>query len=335
MFKVFLFSFIGAVIFTWLAIKIATKLNILDYPAERKIHSKPIPLLGGVVIYLAYATALLINFHFSWELKGVVIASTIIMLTGLVDDVRGLSAASRLIMQVLCALIIVSFGVYINIIPDKLPFAFPLEVLITVVWVVGVTNSVNFIDGADGLATGLALIASVAFFIIAIQTGQWYFAVLNIALAGACLGFLVFNFHPAKIFLGDSGSSFLGFTLASLAAMGEWAERNPIVALSIPLLVLAVLIFDMVYVSISRIARRKVKTFNEWIEYVGKDHLHHRLIGLGFTHRQTVLFIYMVSIIFAVGALVLKRATTFQAVLLLLQAAIVLTIVTVLMVVGR
>jgi UDP-GlcNAc:undecaprenyl-phosphate GlcNAc-1-phosphate transferase len=333
--KIFLFSFISAVIFTWIAMKSAVKLDILDHPAERKIHARPIPLLGGVAVFCAYVVALLANFHFSWALKGVVISSAFLMLAGLVDDTWELSAGARLLIQILCALLLVSFGLYINIIPDRLPFAFPLEVIITVLWIVGITNAMNFIDGADGLATGLALIASGTFFIIAYQTGQIYFAFLNIALAGACAGFLLFNFHPAKIFLGDAGSSFLGYTIASLAIMGEWAHKKPIVALSIPLLVLAVLIFDVIYISVSRIARKKVRTFREWIEYVGKDHLHHRLIGIGFSQRQTVLFIYLICIVFAIGALVLKKATTFQAVLLLLQGAFVLVVVTILMIVGQ
>ena len=335
MLNIFLFSFICSVIATGIAIKIAKKFNILDQPAERKIHARPVPLLGGVAIYFAFVTAILVNFHFSWELKGVVISATFIMLAGLWDDIKELSAAARLVVQVLCSLVVVAFGVYINIVPDRWPFAFPLEVLITVLWIVGITNALNFIDGVDGLAAGITIIAAGTFFVIGYQTGQPYFVFLNIALVGACLGFLIFNFHPAKVFLGDAGSSFLGFTIASLAVMGEWAEGRPIVALSVPLLVLAVLIFDMIYISISRIAHKKVRNFKEWIEYVGNDHLHHRLMGLGLSQRQTVFFIYLVCTVFALGALVLKKATTFQAVLLVLQSALVLVIVSILMIVGR
>ncbi|MGB2630627.1 MAG: MraY family glycosyltransferase [Candidatus Omnitrophota bacterium] len=335
MLKVFLCSFAIAAVSTWVAIKLATKFNILDFPAERKIHAKPIPLLGGVAVFFAYVVALLVNFRFSWQLKGVVISATFIMLAGLVDDVKGLSAGIRLLVQTLGALLLISFGVYINIIPDNWPFAFPIEVFITVLWIVGITNALNFIDGVDGLAAGLTMIAAGTFFVIASQTGQGYFAFLNIALVGACLGFVIFNFYPARIFLGDAGSSFLGFTLASLAVMGEWAEGRPIVALSVPVLVLAVLIFDMIYITVSRIGRGKVKSFKEWIEYVGTDHLHHRLIGLGFSQRQTVLFVYFICIIFSVGALILKEATAYQAILLLLQGAFVLVSLAILMIVGR
>ena len=336
MLQVFLFAFVGAIIFTWLAIRLSAKFGIMDFPdAERKVHTRPVPLLGGVAVFAAYTLALLLNFHFSWELKGVVIASFFLMISGLLDDVKGLSAAARLLIQVLCALVVVSFGVCLKIIPDNWPFSYTLEVIITVIWIVGITNALNFMDGIDGLAAGITLIASSAFFVIAYQTGQGYFAFLNIALAGASLGFLVFNFYPAKIFLGDAGSSFLGFSLASLAVMGDWAEKKPIVAFSIPLLVLAVLIFDMVYISASRIYHGKVKTFKEWIEYTGKDHLHHRLLRIGFSQVQAVLFIYLISIVFAFAALALRYATMAQAVLLLLQGIFILIIVTVLMMVGH
>jgi UDP-GlcNAc:undecaprenyl-phosphate GlcNAc-1-phosphate transferase len=335
MLKIFLIAFVESVVFTWIAIRVALKLGILDQPAERKIHAKPMPLLGGVAVFFAFSLALLFNFHFSLGLKGIVLGSLILMAAGVVDDVRGLSAKFRLLLQVLCASIVIAHGVCLRTFPMDWPAGNVLNIALTVLWIVGVTNAVNFMDGADGLAAGMAGIASLAFFFIAYQTGQKYFAFLNIALAGACLGFLIFNFNPAKIFLGDAGSSFLGFSLASLAVMGEWAENNPIVALSIPVIILAVPIFDIAYISVSRIARGDVRSFKEWIEYVGKDHLHHRLAAMGFSHREVVTFIYLICAVFAVGALTLKDATTQQSLFLVLQACIILTVVTVLMVVGN
>jgi UDP-GlcNAc:undecaprenyl-phosphate GlcNAc-1-phosphate transferase len=334
-FKVFTLSFIASVIFTWMMIRLALRLGIVDDPSERKIHARSMPLLGGLAVYLAFVLAVVLNFRFSWQLKGVLISATFVMFSGLVDDVKELSALYRLVVQVLASLLLVSFGVYINIIPDHLPFAVPLEAVITVLWIVGVTNAINCIDGVDGLAAGLSAIISATFFIIALQTGQWYFAFLSIALMGACLGFLVFNFHPAKIFLGDAGSSFLGFTIASLAVMGEWAEGKPIVALSIPVLLLAVPVFDFIYITVARVAKGDIRNLKEWMEYVGTDHFHHRLLGIGFTQRQTVLFIYLIEVVFALGALTLRKADIPQALLLVLQSIFVLTIVTVLMVVGK
>lgn len=335
MIKIFLISSIGAAIFTWIAIRAARFLGVLDYPEERKIHSKPMPLLGGAAVFAAFSLALLLNFRFSLGLKGVVIGASIVMVAGLIDDMRGLSARIRLLVQVVCSLIVVLCGVRIRLLPGASNIGLVLEYVITVIWIVGVTNALNFLDGADGLAAGITFIASTAFFAIAYQTGQVYFAFLNVALAGSCLGFLVFNFHPARIFLGDAGSSFLGFSLASLAVMGEWAENEPIVALSIPLLILAVPIFDIVYITISRMLQGKVSNFREWIEYVGKDHLHHRLSNMGFSHRQTVVFIYLVCSVFAIAALVLKKATVAQSVLLVSQGVMILVIVSVLMLVGQ
>lgn len=335
MLNVFIFSFFSSIIFTWLTIRIAKRFKILDYPSERKVHTDPTPLLGGVAIYIAYMLALLLNFHFSWELKGIVIAASFILLLGVMDDIKEFSALGRLFIQVACAFLVVSFGVDLNVIPQTVSFHNEINILITIIWIVGITNAMNFIDGLDGLACGITAIASGTFFIIAYQTGQNYFAFLNIALLGACLGFLLFNFKPAKIFLGDAGSSFLGFSIASLAVMGEWAEKSPVVALSIPLLTLAVLIFDVVYISVSRIAKKQVKNFEEWIEYVGKDHLHHRLVAMGFTKVQTVLFIYLISMVFAIAALVLKKATTYQATLLVIQGVFVLVIIAGLMIVGQ
>ena len=335
MLKIFLVAFAESLVFTWIAIRVALKLGILDQPAERKIHAKPMPLLGGVAVFGAFSLSLLMNFHFSLGLKGIVLGSLILMASGVVDDIRGLSARFRLLLQVLCAAIVIAHGVCLNTFPEASPAGNVLNIALTVLWIVGITNATNFMDGADGLAAGMAAIASLAFFFIAYQTGQTYFAFLNMALAGACMGFLVFNFHPAKIFLGDAGSSFLGFSLASLAVMGEWAEKKPIVALAIPILILAVPIFDIAYISVSRIARGDVRNFKEWIEYVGKDHLHHRLAAMGFSHKEMVTFIYLICAVFGVGALTLKDATTQQSLLLVLQACVILTVITVLMLVGN
>ncbi|MDD5633938.1 MAG: MraY family glycosyltransferase [Candidatus Omnitrophica bacterium] len=331
MLKVFAFSLISSIIFTWAAMWVAGKFGILDYPDERKVHLKPTPLLGGLAVFGAFALAIVFNYRFSLQLKGIMIGSSIILLAGLIDDVKELSAFIRLIVQIICALTVVACGVHIKVFTS----CASIEAVLTVLWIVGITNAMNFIDGLDGLAAGITAIAAGTFSIIACQTNQVYFSFLTLALTGACLGFLVFNFHPAKIFLGDAGSSFIGFTLASLAVMGDWSANSPVVALSVPLLILSILIFDITYISISRVYQGKVKTFKEWIEYVGRDHLHHRLMALGLTTVQSVLFIYLLSTVFAVSALVLRHATHYEALLLLIQDALILLIVTVLMVVGK
>jgi UDP-GlcNAc:undecaprenyl-phosphate GlcNAc-1-phosphate transferase len=158
---------------------------------------------------------------------------------------------------------------------------------------------------------------------------------ITIVLTGSCLGFLIFNFKPASIFLGDTGSTFLGFTLAGIAIMGGWAENDPKVALSLPLLILGIFIFDMTYITIARILRGRVKSFREWIEYTGKDHLHHRLVSLGFTETQTVLFIYLITVCLGIGGINLKATQDIRIYFELLQGFCVLAIIVILMLAGR
>lgn len=246
------FSFLLAFLSTKVIGRIATKLKILDHPNERKIHKKPIPLLGGLAIFVAYVGTIVFNFNFSRELKGVVIGGTIILIIGLIDDIKHIPATWKLISQVLASSILILYGVKLSFLPNTW-WGNAGEVLLTVIWVVGITNAVNFFDGMDGLATGLTVIGSLSFFIVAEITGQSYLGFLTIALAGSCMGFLKFNFRPASIFLGDAGSTFLGFTLAGIAVMGGWAEKNPKVALSLPILILSVFIFDMIYITIARV----------------------------------------------------------------------------------
>jgi len=230
------FSFLLAFLLTKVIGRIAAKLKILDHPDERKIHKKPIPLLGGLAIFVSYVGTIIFNFNFSRELKGVVIGGTIILIIGLIDDIKHIPATWKLISQVLASSILILYGVKLSFLPNTW-WGNAGEVLLTVIWVVGITNAVNFFDGMDGLATGLTVIGSLSFFIVAEITGQSYLGFLTIALAGSCLGFLKFNFKPASIFLGDAGSTFLGFTLAGIAVMGNWAKDNPKVALSLPIII--------------------------------------------------------------------------------------------------
>jgi UDP-GlcNAc:undecaprenyl-phosphate GlcNAc-1-phosphate transferase len=194
---------------------------------------------------------------------------------------------------------------------------------------VGITNAFNFLDGLDGLATGLVIISSLVFFIIALQTNQSYLGYLTVVLAGSALGFYPYNFHPARIFLGDSGSQFLGFCLASFAVMGKWSQHNVSVCLIVPVLVLGVFIFDITYISAARIIQGKITNLRTWIEYVGKDHLHHRLLNLGFTQLQTIFLIYLISLCLGLGAIAITGVLGHF--ILVLQAFAIFTILTVLM----
>jgi UDP-GlcNAc:undecaprenyl-phosphate GlcNAc-1-phosphate transferase len=332
---IFILSFGLASVLTPLVGKIARRMKLLDYPSKKKIHLQPVPLLGGLAVYLAFLIPLLYNLGASPGLMSVVIGGTIIFLMGLIDDLKGLPPEVKLIGQIVAAFIIMKGGIILTFLPESL-WGWTGEILLTMFWIVGITNAFNFLDGMDGLAAGLTIISCFFFFLIALQTGQIWLGALTVSLAGASLGFLPYNFRPATIFLGDAGSTFLGFTLASLAIMGNWAKGNPIVALSVPILILGVFIFNMAYVTIARIKRGKVSTFREWVSYCAKDHIHHHLSALGLSQPRTVLFIYLISICLGISALVLRDApNTIDAILMLGQALIIFIIIFILMALGR
>ncbi|HEU5194684.1 MAG TPA: MraY family glycosyltransferase [Methylomirabilota bacterium] len=317
--------------------RVAFAVGALDVPAARKVHSVATPLLGGAAVYLAFALTVLFNFSFSRGLKGVAVGATIVVAFGILDDLRDLPAPVKLAGQVAGALAAMAYGVTLNVVPVWLPAAFALNVALTLLWFLTVTNAVQFLDGMDGLAGGLGVIAGLFFAISAYQTGQGYLVFLAAPLVGACLGFLPYNFRPggARIFLGDSGASFIGFTLAGLAVMGEWADDDPLVALLTPVLILAVPLFDIAFVGIVRVATGKVHSLREWLAYTGKDHIHHRFQAVGLTKTQSVLLIYFIAGTLGLSALLLKQATPPEAAGILIQAACVLAIIAILEGVGR
>jgi UDP-GlcNAc:undecaprenyl-phosphate GlcNAc-1-phosphate transferase len=210
-------------------------------------------------------------------------------------------------------------------------YAYWGNVLLTVLWIIGITNAMNFFDGMDGLAAGLG--ALIAFFlgIVAFQTDQPFIGWVAVAMMGSCIGFLPYNFRingSATIFLGDAGSTVIGFILACVAVYGDWAEGNAVVALISPLLIFWILIFDMVHITVDRILTGKVLNFRQWIEYVGKDHLHHRLANVLGGNKKSVLFIYLLSLCLGFSAVALRNARVVDAVLLIIQASIMVILIT-------
>lgn len=316
----------------------ARRWDVLDVPAARKVHKIPTPLLGGAGVYAAFAATVLFNFSFSLQLKGVAVGATMVVVVGVLDDVYDLPARLKLCGQVLAAAVTMAYGVTLNVVPYSVPGAAALNVLLTLLWFLTVTNALQFLDGMDGLAAGLGAVAALFFSMAALQTGQRYLMFLAAPLVGACLGFLPYNFRPgrnASIFLGDAGASFIGFTLAGLAVMGEWAQDNPVVALLTPMLILAVPLFDITYVGIVRIVTGKVHSVTEWLAYAGKDHMHHRFEALGLNRPESVLLILAIAATLGLSALLLKFATPPEAVMVLVQAGCILAIIAVLEGVGR
>jgi UDP-GlcNAc:undecaprenyl-phosphate GlcNAc-1-phosphate transferase len=311
--------------------------GVLDQPSARKVHQVPTPLLGGAAVYAAFAITVLANFSFSRELKGVAVGGAVVVALGIVDDVIDLPAWVKLAGQLAATALAMAYGAMLTVVPQAVPGAAVLNAAVTVLWFLTVTNAVQFLDGMDGLAAGLGALAAAFFSVVALQTDQPYLVFLSASLMGACLGFLPYNLRRggATIFLGDSGASFIGFTLAGLAVMGVWSESNPLVALLTPVLILAVPLFDIAFVGIVRVTSGKVHSVHEWLAYTGKDHIHHRLEQLGFTKRETVLVIYFLCATLGMSATLLKTSTAREAGLIVMQAACVLAIVALLEGVGR
>ncbi|MFC1814705.1 glycosyltransferase family 4 protein [Thermodesulfobacteriota bacterium] len=308
--------------------------NILDKPDTRKLHLEATPLLGGAAVFTAFLAAILINGIYTLKLYIILVSASVLFVVGMMDDLREIPAWIRLASQILCAGLVMSFGIILRVIPENFGlFSIAGNVFLTVLWIIGITNAMNFFDGMDGLAAGVS--GLIAFFLgtVAFQTGQPFLAWISVALMGGCLGFLPFNFRikaRASIFLGDAGSTVLGFLLACVAVYGKWAESDPVVALASPLLIFWILIFDMVHITIDRIITGKVANFREWIDYVGKDHLHHRLANVLGGHKRSVLFIYLLILCLGTSAIVLRYARPMDAILLIIQAFIIVGLITIL-----
>ncbi|MBI4845546.1 MAG: undecaprenyl/decaprenyl-phosphate alpha-N-acetylglucosaminyl 1-phosphate transferase [Candidatus Omnitrophica bacterium] len=323
-------SFLSAFLFR----KMALALGILDVPNHRKVHSEPIPLLGGLGIYLGVISAFLFFSNSFRSVLPIFIGGSIILYMGAYDDIKGLSAHLRFFIQLLAAGVVISMGIRVSFLPDTL-LGNIAEVITTVIWIVGVTNAFNYLDGLDGLAAGSAVVNLLCFSIILYRSGQYPLGLAIFILMGACLGFIPHNFLGKKrMFLGDAGSMFLGFCLSAIAIMGDWAGDN-VVKLSIPILILGVPIFDMIFTTIMRIAEGKVRNVIEWLQYGGKDHFHHYLVDLGLGQRQAVFFIYYLTFSLGLGAIMVSNDTALEGLLTVVQSSIVFGIIGVLIVLGK
>jgi UDP-GlcNAc:undecaprenyl-phosphate GlcNAc-1-phosphate transferase len=220
-----------------------------------------------LAIIIAFIAALLANIILDREYLFLLVGGVIVALVSLIDDWKGLSARLKLGVQVAVVVVLIYEGVVLELFPIKTLWGYSLNCIFTVLWIVGITNAMNFADGMDGLAAGLGAIIALFMGIVAFQTNQPLMGWVALAMLGSCLGFLPYNFRPrspALIFLGDGGSIFLGFILSALAIKGDWADNNPIVSFAAPVLIFWVLIFDMTYITAERILTGKVKNFRDW-----------------------------------------------------------------------
>ena len=340
---IFCFSLILSLSFTPLVRKVAIRFSLLDRPQERKLHLEAKPLLGGIAIYLAFTLTIIINLALvtlleqrpqlmnllpdvvaerlagvaatQSRLLAILLGGTIILLLGLWDDLKGgISPLVKLGGQLLAGLILVFFGIRVTLFLP--PF---LSIIITLIWVIGITNAFNLLDNMDGLAAGVALIAALVFFLVAWQQGQFFVSVILLIFAGSLAGFLPHNFRPATIFMGDAGSMFIGFLLSALTVLNTfYSEGSPtFLPVIMPLLILGVPIFDTLSVIFLRLKR------GQSVFAADKKHFSHRLMGLGMSQKQAVLFVYLVTFCVAINATLLRGTRLTGAAVILVQALVI------------
>ncbi|MBU4227410.1 undecaprenyl/decaprenyl-phosphate alpha-N-acetylglucosaminyl 1-phosphate transferase [bacterium] len=296
-------AFIVSYILTPYMAQVGKKQNMMDMPGHRKIHEEALPNLGGIVIFFGFLLSLLFVVQIEGQIKTLLIGGVIILLLGVVDDIVDLSPKHKFIIQMVPALIVIIYNSDLinSFIVNQLKIFDLLGYLlypILIFWIVGVTNSINLIDGLDGLACGISLIALVTFLILGLKQNLEALSLISFALAGSILAFLKFNFYPAKIFLGDSGSTFAGFMLASIGALWVLNSGNAFFIL-IPIIILALPIVDTLF-AICRRYRGHYPIFQ-----ADKGHLHHRLLTRGIAHKNVVFILWGISAICSVIAFVL------------------------------
>lgn len=328
----YLIPFFTALLFTFaitpLVKKLALKWQIKDFPTPRKIHSKPIPLLGGLGIFLSFASTTIIFFVFGYitdakiptsYIEAIILASLILMIGGFLDDKYNLKPKQQFIFPALAALIILGAGIKIEYITNPFDgvFKFPqnLGVILAGFWLLGMIYTTKFLDGLDGLVSGITVIGAIIIFIVSLRWDIPYSgtSILAIILAGSVLGFLPYNWHPAKIFLGEGGSIFCGFVLGVLSIISGSKIATALLIMGIPVL-------DLIWVIIRRLWQKISPTMAD------KKHLHFRLLNIGLSHRQAVIFLYFITAVFGIASLFLQTKGKIIALLILIFIMIVLAL---------
>ena len=310
---------------------LAFKVGAVDVPKDaRRMHDHPIPRMGGLAIFLGFLLAVLIFVPLTSAMgnsgaellsdstKGMLLGAIIIVILGVFDDIYDLPAKFKFVVQIIAAIVAAVSGNVIDVISNPNVFSQNpwlelgwLSYPVTIIWIVAVTNAVNLIDGLDGLACGVSTISSMTMLVIALTVAEAQVAILMAALAGACIGFLPYNLNPAKIFMGDTGSTFLGFVLATVSIQGLF-KSYAIISFAVPFLVLGLPIFDTCFAILRRLARGQSPMAPD------RGHIHHRLIDMGFTQKQAVAVLYLISAILGLSAVVLTTNNAMKAMLFLL-----------------
>lgn len=315
-------TFIAAVILTPLVKKFAIAIGAVDQPNDRKVHVLVMPRLGGLAIFLSVVIGVIFYKPVSPFLLPIALGALIIIVTGILDDLFELSPKIKLIGQILAASVVILGGIKVEFI--NLPFDARLElglfaVPLTLLWIIGVTNAINLIDGLDGLSAGVSSIVLATMATMAYVNGNFFVLAISMIMLGATLGFLIYNFHPAKIFMGDTGSLFLGFMLSVLSLLGF--KNITLFSLLVPAIILAVPISDTLFAIVRRALKKKPLSAPD------KSHLHHCLLRSGFSHRQTVLIIYAMSAFFSLCAILLSQTTLWVSFAIVVVVLIMIEII--------
>jgi UDP-GlcNAc:undecaprenyl-phosphate/decaprenyl-phosphate GlcNAc-1-phosphate transferase len=306
----------------------ANRVGAIDVPKDsRRMHTQPIPRLGGLAIFLGFLLSVVLFAEISREVQGILLGCVVVVIVGVIDDIVPLPALVKFVVQIFAALIAVYHGVVVTIITNPniwsasqyLIFGY-LSVPITVIWIVAITNSVNLIDGLDGLAAGVSAISSFTMLIIAIIVADLNVAVIMAALAGSCIGFLPYNRNPAKIFMGDTGALLLGYVLATVSIIGLF-KFYAIISFAVPFLVVGLPLFDTVFAFFRRILSGKNPMAPD------RGHFHHRLIDMGFNQKQAVAIAYAISGILGLSAVVITTNGEIRAIILLAAVFVAAVIV--------
>lgn len=305
----------------------ARRVGAVDIPKDaRRVHDHPIPRLGGLAIFLGFILSVVLFADIDMQARGILLGAIVVVMLGAVDDIIPLPAWLKLIVQIGAALIAVAFGVRIELLsnPNIWSSADFLKlgiwsVPVTVIWIVGITNSVNLIDGLDGLAVGVSAIASMAMLVVSLVLGQINTALILAALVGACIGFMPYNLNPAKIFMGDTGALLLGYVMATVSITGL-LKFYAIISFTVPLLALGLPIFDTLFA----IIRRLLKGQNPMSP--DRGHFHHRLIDMGLSQKQAVAVLYAISAVLGLAAVLITTSGAMKAIILVIAFCLAIAI---------
>ena len=289
----------------------------IDVPKDaRRIHKQPLPRLGGLAIFIGFILSVVLLADINRQVQGILLGAVIIVTLGVIDDIIQLPALAKFFVQIIAALVAIYHGVVIEVLSNPIVFSeseylsFGLfSIPVTVLWIVAITNSVNLIDGLDGLAVGVSTISSIVMLVIAMMVSEENVAVIIAALAGACLGFLPYNFNPAKIFMGDTGALLLGYVLATISILGLF-KSYAVVSFAAPFLVLGLPLFDTSFAFLRRLLSGKNPMSPD------RGHLHHRLIDMGMSQKRAVAILYTVSGLLGLGAVFMTTSAEIRVVVL-------------------